>query len=161
MTDNIHTSLQHYEDLQPGLVIQLGTTKVTKQMIIEFATEFDPFPFHLDEQAAKKSLLGGLAASGWQTAGLSLRLLVDAFLCKVDSRGGLGFSDLKWKRPVMVDDSITGTVTLTDLRVSESHPEWAIMTLEFDIRNQRNEPVMTMSLASLVGVADPGNKSAA
>ncbi len=161
MTDKISDSLKHYEDLEPGLVIQLGITRVTKQMIIEFATEFDPFPFHLDEQAAKKSLLGGLAASGWQTAGLSLRLLVDAFLSKVDSRGGLGFSDLKWKRPVMVNDSITGTVTLTDLRQSESHPEWAIMTLEFDIRNQRDEPVMTMSLANLVGVANPKNKSAA
>ena len=155
MTEDMRASLKHYEDLQSGLRIRLGTTRVTKEMIIGFATEFDPFPFHLDEAAAKKSLLGGLAASGWQTAGLCLRLLVDAFLSKVDSRGGLGFSNLKWKRPVMVGDEITGTVTLSDLRRSESHPEWAIMTLEFDIRNQRNEPVMTMSLANLVGVRQP------
>lgn len=155
MADDLRTSLKHYEDLQPGLTITLGTTKVTREMIVAFATEFDPFPFHLDEEAAKKSLLGGLAASGWHTAGLSLRLLVDAFLSKVDSRGGLGFSDLKWKRPVMVNDSITGTVVLSDLRRSESHADWAIMTLEFDIKNQRNEPVMTMSLANLVGVRDP------
>lgn len=145
----------HYEDLTPGQVIQLSSTQVSKKMIIDFATEFDPFPFHLNEKAAKQSLLGGLAASGWQTAGLSLRLLVDAFLSKVDSRGGLGFSNLKWRQPVMVDDSITGTVTLTDLRRSDSHPEWGIMTLEFDMRNQRNEPVMSMSLANLVGVRSP------
>lgn len=155
MTDDFQSSLKHFEDLQPGLRIPLGKIKVTKPMIVEFATEFDPFPFHLDEHAANKSLLGGLAASGWQTAGLSLRLLVDVFLSKVDSRGGLGFSDLKWKRPVMVDDEITGTVVLSDLRCSKSRPEWAIMTLEFDIRNQRSEPVMTMSLANLVGVRNP------
>lgn len=155
MTDDITSSLQRFEDLQQGQIIQLGVTKVTREMIISFATEFDPFPFHLDEEAAKQSLLGGLAASGWQTAGLCLKLLVDAFLSKVDSRGGLGFSDLKWRRPVMVNDSITGQVVLSDLRRSGSNPEWAIMTLEFDIRNQRDEPVMTMSLANLVGVRNP------
>lgn len=155
MTDFDFTALKRFEDLQPGLVIQLGHKQVSKQMIIEFATEFDPFPFHLDEAAAKKSLLGGLAASGWQTAGISLRLLVDAFLSKVDSRGGLGFRDLKWKRPVMVNDTITGQVTLSNLRRSESHPRWGIMTLEFDIRNQRDEQVMTMTLANLVGVRHP------
>lgn len=145
----------YFEDLSKGQVIRLSSTKVSKKMIVDFAREFDPFPFHLDEEAARQSLLGGLAASGWQTAGLSLRLLVDAFLSKVDSRGGLGFSDLKWIRPVMVDDTITGTVVLSDIRRSDSHPEWGIMTLDFDIRNQRDEPVMTMSLANLVGVRDP------
>lgn len=156
MTNSALQSRQRFEDLTPGLVIQLGTITVSKQMIIEFATEFDPFPFHLDEEVAKKSLLGGLAASGWQTAGLSLRLLVDAFLSKVDSRGGLGFSDLKWKRPVMAGDTITGTVTLTELRRSESRPEWGIMTLEFDMRNQKDEPIMTMSLANLIGTRETG-----
>lgn len=155
MTENFQSSLKHYEDLHPGLTIKLGKAKVTREMIISFATEFDPLPFHLDEAAANASLLGGLAASGWQTAGLSLRLLVDAFLSKVDSRGGLGFSDLKWVKPVMVNDTISGTVTLADLRRSESHPEWGVMTLGFDIRNQRDEKVMTMSLANLVGVRNP------
>ena len=68
-------------------------------MILDFAREFDPLPFHLDEAAAKASLLGGLASSGWQTAALTLRLLVDSFLNHIASMGGLGFSDLKWKKP--------------------------------------------------------------
>ena len=76
-----------------------------------------------DREAAKASLLGGLASSGWQTAALSLRLLADAFLNKIASMGGLGFSDLKWKKPVMVGDTIGGTATIAGLRRSRHHPE--------------------------------------
>ncbi len=146
---------RHFEDLAVGEVIALGRITVTKEMIFTFAREFDPFPFHLDERAAKASLLGGLAASGWQTAGLSLRMLADAFLTTIASMGGLGFSDLKWKRPVMVGDSIGGTVTISALRRSRGHPERGIVTLDFDIRNQRAEPVMSMRLANLIELRDP------
>jgi acyl dehydratase len=146
---------RHYEDLAVGEVIALGTITLTHDMIVGFAREFDPFPFHLDEEAAKASLLGGLASSGWQTAALSLRMLGDAFLNKIASMGGLGFSDLKWKKPVMVGDSIGGTATISGLRRSRHHPERGIVTLDFDIRNQRNEPVMTLRLANLVELRDP------
>ncbi len=155
-TNPVTQNRRHYEDLAVGEIITLGTTAVTKQMITGFAAEFDPFPFHLDEAAAKASLLGGLAASGWQTAALTLRLLGDAFLTKIASMGGLGFSDLKWKRPVMVGDSISGIVTITGLRRSTGHPERGIVTLEFDIRNQKQQPVMSMTLANLIEVRDPG-----
>jgi acyl dehydratase len=146
---------RHYEDLALGETIDLGTTAVSKEMIITFAREFDPFPFHLDEAAAKASLLGGLASSGWQTAALTLKMLGDRFLTRIASMGGLGFSDLKWKKPVMVGDSISGTATISALRRSRSHPERGIVTLDMDIRNQKGEPVMTMRLANLVEVRDP------
>jgi acyl dehydratase len=146
---------RHYEDLAIGEVIDLGHTAVSKEMIVSFAREFDPFPFHLDEAAAKASLLGGLASSGWQTAALSLKMLGDSFLNTIASMGGLGFSDLKWKRPVMVGDRIGGTATIAKLRRSKSHPERGIVTLALDIRNQNGEPVMTMSLANLVELRDP------
>jgi acyl dehydratase len=146
---------RHYEDLAVGEVVTLGSVKVSREMIISFATEFDPFPFHLDEKAAKASLLGGLAASGWQTAALSLRLLVDAFLSKIASMGSFGFTDLKWKQPLMVDDSITGNATITSLRRSKSHRDRGILVIAFDIRNQRGEPVMSMNLTNLVEVRDP------
>ena len=146
---------RHYEDLALGETIDLGATPVSKQMIIAFAREFDPFPFHLDEAAAKASLLGGLAASGWQTAALTLRMLSDRFLTRIASMGGLGFSELKWKKPVMVGDTISGTATIWALRRSSSHPERGIITLDMDIRNQKGEPVMTMRLANLVEVRDP------
>lgn len=145
----------HYEDLAVGEVVDLGTTTVSKEMIISFATEFDPFPFHLDEAAARASLLGGLASSGWQTAALSLRMLADSFLNTIASMGGLGFSDLKWIKPVMVGDSIGGTATIAALRRSRHHPERGIVTLDFDIRNQKREPVMTMRLANLIELRDP------
>jgi len=154
-TNPITANRRHYEDLAIGEVIDLGQVTVSKEMIISFASEFDPFPFHLDEAAAKASLLGGLAASGWQTAGLSLRMLADSFLATIASMGGLGFSDLKWKKPVMVGDSIGGTVTISALRRSHGHPERGIVTLDFDIRNQKSEPVMSMRLANLIELRDP------
>lgn len=151
----ITANRRHYEDLAIGEIIDLGKTRVSKEMIVSFAREFDPFPFHLDEAAAKASLLGGLASSGWQTAALTLRMLGDTFLNTIASMGGLGFSDLKWKKPVMVDDTIGGTATILALRRSRRHAERGIVTLDMDIRNQKGEPVMSMRLANLVEVRDP------
>ena len=155
MTNPVTQDRRHFEDLAVGEVIDLGRTTVSKEMITTFAREFDPFPFHLDEAAAKASLLGGLASSGWQTGALSLRMLVDNFLSKVASAGGLGFKDLKWKTPVMAGDTIGGTVTIAELRRSASHPQWGIVTLDFDIRNQKQSPVLTMRLANLVECRAP------
>ncbi|WP_374622172.1 MULTISPECIES: MaoC family dehydratase [Alphaproteobacteria] len=146
---------RHFEDLALGERIELDAITVTREMIIEFATEFDPLPFHLDEEAARKSLLGGLASSGWQTAGLSLRMVTEAFLSRVASAGGLGFSDLKWKRPVMSGDTISGAATIAELRRSRGHPQWGIVLIDFDIRNQKGQPVMSMRLANLVETRDP------
>jgi len=155
MTNPVTRDRRHFEDLVAGEVVDLGRTKVTRQMILTFAREFDPLPFHLDEEAAKASLLGGLASSGWQTGALSLRMLVDSFLGKLASAGGLGFKNLKWKNPVMVDDTIGGTVTVVELRRSHHHPEWGVVTMDFDVRNQKNQPVLTMRLANLVELRDP------
>ncbi|HWU18133.1 MAG TPA: MaoC family dehydratase [Devosia sp.] len=154
MTNPVTHDRRHFEDLAVGEVIDLGHTKVTREMITSFAREFDPLPFHLDEAAAKASLLGGLASSGWQTGALSLRMLVDSFLSTVASAGGLGFTNLKWKNPVMVDDTIGGTVTIAELRRSASHPQWGIVTLDFDVRNQKGKPVLTMRLANMVETRD-------
>jgi acyl dehydratase len=152
----ITVNRRHFEDLRVGEIIELGDMVVTREMIFEFAREFDPFPFHLDEDAAKASLLGGLAASGFQTAALTLRMLGDSFLNHVASMGGLGFADLKWPRPVMVGDTISATATLVGLRVSRSHPERGIVTNDLAVRNQKAEPVMTMRLTSIVEVRHPG-----
>ena len=151
----VTASRRHYEDLAVGEIVDLGATTVSKEMIVTFASEFDPFPFHLDEAAAKASLLGGLASSGWQTAALTLRMLGDRFLNTIASMGGLGFSDLKWKKPVMVGDTISGTAAIASLRRSRHHPERGIVTIDLDIRNQHGEPVMTMRIANLVELRDP------
>lgn len=146
---------RHFEDLVLGETIALGALTITREMIVGFAREFDPLPFHLDEAAARRSLLGGLAASGWQTAGLSLRMLVDAFLGNVASAGGLGFDNLKWKKPVLKGDTISGTATISALRRSRSHPRWGIVAIDLEIRNQRGVEVMTLTLNNLVDVRHP------
>ncbi|WP_082434125.1 MaoC family dehydratase [Devosia sp. A16] len=141
---------RHFEDLVVGETIKLGSTLVTREMILAFAREFDPLPFHLDEAAARRSLLGGLASSGWQTAALTLRLLGDGFLSKIASAGGLGFSDLKWKKPVMKGDTISATASIAELRRSRHHPQWGIVSIDLDVSNQKGQPVMSMRLANLV-----------
>jgi acyl dehydratase len=155
MTNPVTADRRHFEDLAIGETVPLGAVTITREMIVTFARAYDPLPFHLDEEAAKRSLLGGLAASGWQTAGLSLKLLVDAFLSKVASAGGLGFSDLKWKKPVLKGDTITGTATIASLRRSRSHPQWGIASIDLDIRNQRGVQVMTLTLANLIDTRHP------
>ena len=156
MTNPVTKDRRHFEDLRVGEVIELGHTKVTREMILSFAREFDPLPFHLDEKAAKASLLGGLAASGWQTGALSLRMLVDSFLSTIASAGGLGFTNLKWKTPVMVDDTIGGKATIAELRRSATQPQWGIVGIDFDIRNQKDQQVMTLRLSNLVDVREIG-----
>ena len=141
---------RHFEDLRVGETVALGSTTVTKDMIFAFAREFDPLPFHLDEEAAKQSLLGGLASSGWQTGALTLRLLGDGFLNGIAAAGGLGFSDLKWKKPVMAGDTISARATIVGLRRSNSRPDRGIMTMDLLVTNQKSEEVMTMTLANLV-----------
>lgn len=155
MTNPVTKDRLHYEDLALGQTFELGPKQVTKQMIFDFAHEFDPLPFHIDEQAAKRSLLGGLAASGWHTAALSLRMLIDTFLGHAASMGGLGFTKLKWKRPVLAGDAISGTVTISELRRSVSRPKWGVVTLDFDMHNQKGQQVMTMRLNNLIEVRDP------
>lgn len=155
MTNIVTQNRRHFEDLAEGEVINLGPQKITKKMITDFAREFDPLPFHLDEDAANASLLGGLAASGWQTGGLSLRMLVDQFLNHVASEGGLNFTHLKWRRPVFVDDTLSGTATIAKLRPLNTRPQWGCVTLDFAMRNQKGEAVMTMTLENLVALRNP------
>ena len=154
MTNPITRDRRHFEDLTLGEIIPLGPATVTREMIIAFAQEFDPLPFHLDETAAKASLLGGLASSSWQTGALCLRMLVDSFLLRIASAGGLAFNDLKWRKPVLAGDTIGGTGTITELRRSQSNPQWGIVGIDFDISNQKRQQVMSMRLSNLVEVRE-------
>lgn len=152
MPNPITANRRHYEDLALGEVIPLSPTTVTRQMIFDFAHEFDPLPFHIDEAAANASLLGGLASSGWQTLGLMLGRLSAGFLNSIASEGGLGFNDLKWKRPTMAGDTISGTATIAAMRPSQSMPGIGIVSIDLDISNQHGQSVMTLQLANLVAM---------
>src|SRR5690242_11639548 len=98
----------YFEDMKPGDKMELGTYTVTREEILEFANKFDPQPFHINEDAAKKSMFGGLIASGWHTASICMRLYVDAILSKSMSLGSPGVDELRWKRPVRPGDVLTG-----------------------------------------------------
>src|SRR5690349_469790 len=95
-----------FEDFAEGSSIELGTKVVTAEEIIEFASQFDPQPMHLDETAGKASLLGGLAASGWHTCAIYMRMLVDSVLLNSTSQGAPGIDYVKWKRPVIAGDRL-------------------------------------------------------
>jgi acyl dehydratase len=134
--------VRYYEDLEVGDVYELdGRYEVTKDDILEFAEQYDPQPFHLDEEAANESIFGSLAASGWHTASMCMRLLVDGFLDE-GSMGARGVDELRWKQPVHPGDTLRVEVEIVDKRVSESRPEVGHVRMKLVGYNQDDDPVI-------------------
>ena len=121
------SELFHFEDFSAGQSFALGPHTVTAEAIIAFAREFDPQPFHLDEAAARNSLLGGLAASGWHSYSLCIRLMCDAVLTNSAVLGSSGMEEVKWLQPVLAGDVLSGAMRVTAVRVSESRPGLGIV----------------------------------
>ena len=140
-----------FEDFKPGPFMTFGPRRVTREEIIAFAAEFDPQPFHLDEAAAERSLLGGLAGSGWHMCGLAMRMMVDGFLSRSDSRTGLGVPEVRWLSPLRPNDEITIESTITGTRVSKSRPDAGIVELHLDMFNASRTKLMTMDTAVMIG----------
>jgi acyl dehydratase len=140
-----------YEDISVGDSQNFGGYKVTKQEIIEFATKYDPQPFHLDEEAAKNSVFGGLCASGWHTCAMLMRMLVDHLQDKaVASLGSPGIDGIKWIRPVMVGDTLHVETNVTAKRESKSRPNLGLLKGTYIVTNQKGEKVMTMQTNYMV-----------
>jgi acyl dehydratase len=135
----------YFEDFHRGQVYGLGPKLVTKDEIIAFAEEFDPQPFHLDEEAAKASVLGGLSASGWHTSSMLIRLCCDAVLSHSTVLGSRGMDEVKWLKPVYAGDNLTGEFTVTDLRKSESKPGVGILNFSAFLANQAGERKVAMA----------------
>jgi acyl dehydratase len=134
--EQVVSDLLHFEDYAAGQVIDLGTYAVTAAEIREFASEFDPLPFHLDEAAARASLLGGLAASGWHVCSMLMRMIADSWLNKSASMGSNGVSEVKWLKPVFAGETLSGRVTIVSKRVSSRRPEMGIFECLFELFNQ-------------------------
>lgn len=134
----------YFEDLTPGLVFDLGSVAVTEAEIVDFATRFDPQPFHTDPGAAADSIYGGLIASGWHTCSLVMRLLVDGFIRGADSLGSPGMDEIRWLAPVRPGDTLHATVTITDARPSSSKPDRGVVHTLSEARNQDGVVVLTM-----------------
>jgi acyl dehydratase len=130
-----------YEDFQPGQEFPLGPKHVTTEEIIEFASEFDPQPMHLDEQAGRASILGGLAASGWHTSAMVMRMMVDSYLLSSLSEGAPGIDIMEWRKPVLAGDTISGHSTVLEARPMRSRPGIGIVKFRHEIANQRGDAV--------------------
>lgn len=116
------TGLLHFEDFALGRRFDGGPYAVTKDEIMEFAREFDPQPHHLDEEAAKRSILGGLAASGWHTCAMTMRMFADSVLAKADARGGIGSPEGRWMKPVRPGDVLRIEAEVVDAKPTHSKP---------------------------------------
>ena len=114
------TDLLHFEDFHAGQIYDLGRHRLTPDEIIAFAHEFDPQPQHLDAEAAKRSILGGLAASGWHLCSLAMRMLVDGLLSHAESLGAPAVDDVQWRRPVLANDLLRMDAEVLDTRESSS-----------------------------------------
>jgi len=130
-----------FEDFTPGRVFPLGPKHVTVEEIIEFASEFDPQPMHLDEAAGRDSILGGLAASGWHTSSMVMRMMIDSYLLNSLSEGSPGIDLMEWKRPVLAGDTLSGRTTVLEARALRSRPGVGIVKLRHEAENQRGEIV--------------------
>jgi len=133
-----------YEDFVEGETMDFGSRHVTAEEIIEFASEFDPQPMHLDEEAGKASILGGLAASGWHTSCMFMRMMCDAFILDSTSQGSPGIDYVKWMRPVLAGDTLTATSTIIAKRESAKRPNLGFVTMRAKMVNQRGEQVFEL-----------------
>jgi acyl dehydratase len=144
-------SKRYFEDFTPGMVIENGPRLVTREEIVAFAAEFDPQPMHLDEEAARASILGGLAASGWHTCCLMMRMACDGFVLDSSSMGAPGVDEAKWLKPLRPGTNITLQTTVLDTRISSSRPERGFVKIRMDILDDAREPVMTLTTSMIMG----------
>lgn len=134
---------RYFEDYVPGAVHQFGSVTVTEPEIIDFAERFDPQPFHLDPEEARKSPFGGLIASGWHTVSLSMRLLVENYISQSASLGSPGADELRWRKPVRPGDTLSLRVTILESKLSRSKPDQGTIRTHVEVLNQNHEVVMT------------------
>ena len=136
--------MRYFEDLAVGDRRQLGSHTVTQSEILEFARAFDPQPFHLDQDAAARSHFGGIVASGWHTASLAMRLFVDGMVHEIATMGSPGVDELRWLAPVRPGDTLSLRTEIVDVTPSTSRPDRGSVRVRYDLRNQRDEQVLSM-----------------
>jgi acyl dehydratase len=132
---------RYLDDFAVGQIFTSGRMRIDEDRIKSFAAEFDPQPFHLDAEAARKSLFGGLAASGWHTAALTMRLLVESEIKPVGGIVGAGFDEFRWPRPVRPGDELRVESEVLEVRASKSRPEQGIIKVRTTTLNQNGEAV--------------------
>ncbi len=144
-----------WEDFTPGLVMHLGSTTVERDAVLAFAAQFDPQPFHLDDAAAEASLFKKLAASGWHTCAMTMRLMCDGYLNESASLGSPGIDNLRWLKPVYPGDTLTAEMVVVEAREMNSKPHVGLVLSRWRLFNQDGVDVMTMEGWGMFGLRSP------
>lgn len=140
----------YFEDFTPGREFRTDGATITEAQILDFALAFDPQPFHLDVEAAKQSIFGGLIASGFHTMALTFRLFAQTRALAACSMGSPGADELRWLRPVRPGDTLRAIVRVVEQRQSTSKPDRGIVRLQWTTLNQAGDPVLTMTSMQIV-----------
>ncbi len=133
-----------FEDFPPGHFGTFGPRHITREELLAFAEEFDPQPMHLDEEAAKRSMLKGLAGSGWHLRSIMMRMMFDGYIGRTASLGSPGVNDLRWLSPLRPGDDLTLDIDVVEARVSRSRPTTGIVTFKATVRNAAGEVLCEM-----------------
>jgi len=134
----------YLEDFHPGQIIELGSRRLERDEIIEFARKYDPQPFHVDDEAARRSIYGGLIASGWHTVVTLMRMLVDEIASRSASMGSPGIDEIRFLKPVRPGDTLAARMTVRDVVPSRSKSDRGHIRSAYEVFNQHGETVMTM-----------------
>jgi acyl dehydratase len=151
---------RYFEDYVAGSVHEFGSILVDESEIIDFARRYDPQPFHTDPAEAQKSVFGGLIASGWHTASMTMRLLVEHYISHVASLGSPGVDELRWLKPVRPGDTLSLRVTLLETLRSRTKPDQGFIRALTEVRNQDGEVVMTMKSGGFIRCRDTSGAGA-
>jgi acyl dehydratase len=143
---------RYYEDFEEGAVLTYGPRTMTREEIIAFAAEYDPQPMHLDEEAAKKTMLGGLGASGYHTCCFMFRMTYDGFLADSSSMGSPGIDEVKWLQPVRPGMPLTLRLTIVEKRTSKSRPEMGFVRLKSELLDERQMAVIEQTSTVILGL---------
>ncbi len=143
-------NLKFSEDYKVGDSFELGQFEVTRKEVVEFAQKYDPFPFHIDDEAAKATVFGGIISSGWLTALVWLRLMHSHFLSYETVLGSPGHEEMVWPTPVRPGDRLSGFVEIKESRVSKSKPELGFVRYTAKLTNQENEEVFITTSTLIV-----------
>lgn len=141
---------RYFEDYVPGLVQEFGSVTVDEDEVLEFGKRYVPLPYHIDKEAAKSSIYGGVIASGWHTAALMMRLYTENYLSRVANLGSPGGDELRWDKPVFPGDELSVRATVIEARRSESRPDRGIVRTLIEVLNQKKEVVMSMKMVNFV-----------
>lgn len=142
--------MRYLEDFSEGQVFELGEETIREQEIIDFARRFDAQPFHVDAEAAKSSIYGGLIASGWHTGSLFMGMLVRGLLHEVASLGAGGLDELRWLKPVRPGDTLRGRLTVLGKRPSSKHRDRGLLTCLGELFNQHGERVLMIRWSAMI-----------